>query len=108
MTAIQPIAEDLTRIEGLVLRANSQVGAGYACDLSVMDAAIQAICRSIETLPAEQARGIQARVVALYDELGHLAEKIQENLATLSDRLGDNTKRREAASAYAQPPKRKR
>ncbi len=106
MTAIQPIATELTHIEGLVLRANTQVAAGYVCDLSNLDAAIQAVCHSIETLPAERAREIHARVLALYDELGHLAEKIQENLETLSDRLGDNTKRRHAASAYAKPPKR--
>ena len=108
MTAIQPIAADLTRIEGMVLHASTQVAAGYACDVSDLDAAIQVVCRSIETLPAERAREIHARMLALYDELGHLAEKIQENLATLSDRLGDNTKRRQAASAYAQPPKPKR
>jgi hypothetical protein len=108
MTATQPITEDLTRIEALVMRANTQVAAGYACDLTNLDAAIQQICRTVETVPADQAGPVHTRLLALFDELGHLAERIDENLAMLGDRLEDNAKRRQAASAYAQPPKRER
>ena len=107
MTVIQPIAEDLTCVEAMVMRANTQVTAGYACDLTNLDAAIQQICRTIATVPADEAAPVHARLLALFDELGHLAERIEENLAVLGDRLGDNAKRREATSAYAQPPKRK-
>lgn len=104
MTATASIAEDLGRIEGLVARAKAEVETGMTIDLSPLDARIGKICERIAGLPAADGRVLRVRLIALYDELGTLADAIQETVQTLETTLGDNAKRRQAVTAYGQPP----
>jgi len=98
------VAEDLTRIEGLLARARAELSAGVVIDLCELDERVRALCARVCRLPAEQARPFRARLLALYDELGLLAEAVRQTAAALQATLGDNAKRRQAASAYGQTP----
>lgn len=100
------VAEELARIEGLVARARCELGAGITIDLSELDGSIGALCTRVRELPAEQGRPFRTRLLALYDELGQLAETVRETVAALQATLGESTKRRQAASAYGQTPGR--
>ena len=104
MTATASIAEDLGRIEGLVARAKAEVEAGATIDLSQLDARISKICERIAGLPAADGRVLKVRLIALYDELGTLADTIRQTVQSLETTLGENAKRRQAVSAYGQAP----
>ncbi len=106
MTAGNPLAEDLARIEALLARARSEVAADGLCDLSHLDAKVREVCGGVKGLSARQGREVRVRLLALYDELGGLADAIQRNLESIGARLGDTTKRHQAASAYGQAPRR--
>lgn len=101
------VGEDLIRIEGLVARARSEVSAGVVIDLRELDERVRALCARVSDLPVEQARPFRARLLALYDELGLLAEAVRQTAAALQATLGENTKRRQAASAYGRTPGRR-
>ena len=101
------VAENLVRIEGLLARARSDVSAGAVVDLSALDEGVRALCTRLGGLPVEQARPFRARLLALYDELGLLAEAVRQTATALQTTLGENAKRRQAASAYGQTPGRR-
>lgn len=101
------VAEDLARIEGLIARARCEVAAGCSLDVSELDGRIRALCTRVGELPADRGRPLRARLLALYDELGGLAEAVRQTVAALEATLGETAKRRRAASAYGQPPGRR-
>ncbi len=103
MSAHPSIAEELDRIEGLVARARADVDRGATIDLSLLDGGIRQVCGRIETLPAGESPAFKARLLALYDELGGLTERIRQTMAALESTLGENARRRKAVSAYGQP-----
>ena len=106
MTAGNPLAGDLARIEALLARARSEVAADGLCDLSHLDARVREVCGGVGGLSARQGREVRVRMLALYDELGGLDDAIRHNLEGLEFHLGDIAKRRQAASAYGQAPRR--
>jgi len=101
------VADELARAEGLVARARCQVSAGEAIDLSELDGHVRALCSRVSDLPVDQGRPYRARLLALYDELGQLAEAVRQTVAALQATLGENSKRRQAVSAYGQTPGRR-
>lgn len=108
MTAEMTIAEDLRRIDGLIARTYHEVDGGRPVDLAELDRNIQRLCGRIAGLPQDQGRRHQARLLAIQDELGRLVEAMRQALAALESTLGDNAKRRRAASAYGQQTQTKR
>ncbi len=101
------VAEELRRIEGVLARARTQMSAGAVIDLSELDEGVRSLCDRVSALPVAQARPFRARLLALYDELGLLAEAVRQTTAALQATLGENAKRRQAASAYGQTPGRR-
>ena len=106
MTAGNPLAGDLARIEALLTRARSEVAAGGLCDLSHLDARVREVCGGVAGLSVRQGREVRVRMLVFYDELGGLGDAIRHNLEGLELRLGDIATRRQAASAYGQAPGR--
>ena len=98
------VGDDLNRIEGLVARASAEMQAGAAIDLGELDGRVRALCDRVSALPVAQGRPYRSRLLALYDELGRLADSVRRTTAALQATLGDNSKRRQAASAYGRPP----
>ena len=104
MTSEAAVSQEVARIEGLTARARAGLAAGQAIDLAELDRRIGALCASVQALPQDRARAFRARLLALYDELGRLAESVQETAAALQASLGETAKRRQAAAAYGGPP----
>ena len=104
MTAGNPLAGDLAGIGALLARARSEVAAGGLCDLSPLDAKVREVCGAVKGLSARQGREVRVRMLAVYDELGGLADAVRRNLGSIEARLGDTTKRHQATHLSCRPP----
>ena len=73
-----PLSDQLIRIEGLVARARLLVRDGAIVDLGELDGRVRALCDRVNRLPLEQGRPFRQRLLALYDELGLLADMVRQ------------------------------
>ena len=101
MNVTANISAELDAIGGIVARASSELEAGAIVELNPLEGRVDALCRRIETLPANEGRVFQARLLALVDDLGRLGQLIDGKLADLKVEMQAATGRQMAANAYA-------
>lgn len=90
----------IDRIEARLAAARNALEAGAVADLDGLDNEVAALRDSLATLPAEQARPLRPRLLAVLDEIDRLAEGLRSGLDRIGRELGDSGRRRQAVSAY--------
>ena len=75
---------ELEQLDGALAEARQEVAAGRLVDLTGFAAQLRGVCQRIEAAGADEGRRHVATLLALRDELSHLAEDIQANLSKMT------------------------
>ncbi|MFQ5784683.1 MAG: hypothetical protein ACE5H8_07645 [Alphaproteobacteria bacterium] len=94
------VETELTAASAWVSAAREALTAGQTVDLAGLAEKVDGACRDLAALPATEARRLEGRLLALYDELNALAEIIAAEYAGLKQALGNLGAHRQASSAY--------
>ena len=81
------VEKEIQAIGAAIAHARERLGAGELLDLGALDGRVRRLCTRIEELPAERAKALRTRVLALIDDLSLLARLIEVRLAGLRARL---------------------
>ena len=98
--AIEPL---FTRANAQVMAARHALAGGQAVDLDGLEELIEAACRDLGELSGAEASALQPRLMALYDDLDHLAESLRHEHDTLKLALNDLSTQQRARKAYHKP-----
>ena len=100
MTDITAIRSELQTIASLVAASRTILADGRAVDLTGLDRRVDALCQSLQSLDAKDARTLKPGLIALIDDIEHLKRDLlaqHEALGVELQRLGVAHK---ATSAY--------
>lgn len=95
------IRRDLADASSLVLAARDTLARGETVALADLEERIARSCRALAGLPRQRARGFEAPLIALIDELEKLSLSLGERYQALKGEMDSLGRRRRAATAYA-------
>ena len=99
---------ELQEAIGYIQAARHALEEGNGIDLKPLEIKIEHFCRSLGELPPEQREAMRKKVIALLDDLDHLADDLRSQYAELGERLGKMNTHHRALSAYGNPSNNKK
>ncbi len=100
-TALSASARDL---RSKIRRASQAAEKGEIIDLAPLQMEVDSLCKRIEALPKDQAKGLQGDVIGMIEELSHLSDRLNQGLAIIRQELQSLAERQRAVSAYGKAP----
>lgn len=100
MTNEPGIGGELQEALGTIQAARHALEQGGEVDLKPLERKIEQFCEALHEVPPEQREAMKKRVIALIDDLDHLAADLRIQYAELSDRLGKMSNHRRVLDAY--------
>jgi hypothetical protein len=97
------LESEMQSLAARLRKARQGLSRGTIVDLTPIEQDVKWLCRSIETLPAEEASGLRPRLFGLLEEVNQLGENLRAGLGELAQLLSAASDRRKALSAYAAP-----
>jgi hypothetical protein len=85
-------------------KARQGLSSGTIIDLTPIEQDVKWLCRSLETLPPEEASLLRPRLFGLLEEVTQLGENLRAGLGELAQLLSAASDRRKALTAYSAPP----
>jgi len=96
------IGDRLTAVIDHISAAHAMAVAGRSVELPGFQERVEAVCKDIEKLPADERTPYEMPVVSLIDELNKLEAELKTQHANLSEGLKAVSSRHRASSAYGQ------
>ena len=98
------ILENITTLSDIVSAARDLVEEGQIINIQPLEKEVEGICAALADVGAETAREAQPILLCLIEELGRLAETMDQRHRQLGDELRSLDSHGNAASAYSAPP----
>jgi len=105
MTMNTELSREMEAVEAVIQRAQADLAAGRAVDVSPLEGRISVLCEHLAAVPPEDSQAVQPRVLALIDDFSHLAREIESRMAELKEVLKDTSGRARALNAYGSAPR---
>jgi len=99
---------ELQEAIGCIQAARHALEEGNGINLKPLEIKIEHFCQSLGELPPEQRELMRKKVIALLDDLDHLADDLRAQYSELGERLGKMNTHHHALSAYRSPPGNKK
>ena len=94
-------------VKAQLAEANARVGearraftAGRPFEVESLARTVDFACNNLVQLPGAQAKALRPQLVALFDDIGHLADGLRREYDALKRSLGELTTRQHAQSTY--------
>ncbi|MCE2510730.1 MAG: hypothetical protein J4G10_07125 [Alphaproteobacteria bacterium] len=100
MTNETGIGGELQEALGYIQAARHALKQGGEVDLKPLEGKIERFCEALNEVPSEQRESMKKRVIALIDDLDHLAEDLRTQYDELSERLSKMSSHRKVLDAY--------
>ena len=91
---------ELRQALGTIQAARHALEQGGEVDLKPLEGKIERFCEALREVPPERRESMKKRVIALIDDLDHLAADLRTQYAELSERIGKMSSHRRALDAY--------
>ena len=97
------LESEMQSLAARLRKARQGLSRGTIVDLTPIEQDVKWLCRSVETLPPEQASSLSPRLFGLLEEVNQLGENLRAGLGELAQLLSAASDRRKALTAYAGP-----
>lgn len=91
---------ELQNLTNQIVQARGGLEKGEIADLSAIEPRVAKLCQSLRELPAEDAKALGAKLLAMVEELNGFEEALKGGLRDVKSQIGEATERRRAMQAY--------
>ncbi|MGD1876897.1 MAG: hypothetical protein ACFB13_05280 [Kiloniellaceae bacterium] len=101
MSQTAVLESEMHSLSARLRKARQGLSRGTIIDLTPIEQDVKWLCRSVETLPPEEASSLAPRLFGLLEEVNQLGENLRAGLGELAQLMSAAGDRRKALTAYA-------